>query len=375
MEKAMLKYFEVKNFRKFKDKLMLDLTAAQYTFNSECVKNGCVKTALIYGENATGKSTLGWALFDIIRHLTDNSTGSLPKKNYLNAGSDEDVASFRYSFVFNESTVDYSYEKDTNKRILKEQLDIDGKTVISYQVGKAFISDLKGTETLNKTIEKDLNLSALKYVFNNTNLDQRNKANKVFKSFMAFVSNMLIFRTLLDGITFAGYTNSAPNIYQEILRRDNLNDFQEFLNDCGIQCELAKTEDEGEASIGFKFNNRIIPINAIGSTGTKSLALFYFWWQELRENKVSLLFIDEFDASYHFKLSQQIVKRLKKIDSQVILASHNTSLLDNDLIRPDCGFIIDHRGVSSLHNKTTKELREAHNIEKMYRAGSFDEGE
>ncbi len=369
----MLTKFEVKNFRKFNDKLHLDLTAANYGFNTDCVKEGYVKTALIYGENATGKSTLGWAIFDIISHLTDNSITSLPKKNYLNADSDELVASFSYSFYLNGSKIDYSYEKDKNRTILKEQLNIDDKLVISYQVGKPFVTELKGTENLNKMIDKDLNLSALKYIFSNSNLDQRNTNNKVFRSFMTFVSKMLIVRTLLDSISYAGYTKGTSNIYQEILKRGNLKDFQSFLNDCNIPCTLAKTEDEGEPSIGFKFKNRVIPISSIGSTGTKSLALFYFWWQELKESSASLLFIDEFDASYHFGLSRQIVERLKKIDTQVILTTHNTSLLDNSLIRPDCGFIIDQKGINATHVKTTKELREAHNIEKIYRAGGFDE--
>ncbi len=129
---------------------------------------------------------------------------------------------------------------------------------------------------------------------------------------------------------------------------------------------------ESEPTIGFKFKNKIVPISTIGSTGTKSLALFYFWWQEIKEGKVSFLFIDEFDSSYHFKLSRQIVTRLKQIDCQVVLTTHNTTLLDNDLIRPDCGFKISENKITSLHNSTNKDIRLAHNIEKMYRSGSFE---
>ena len=69
---------------------------------------------------------------------------------------------------------------------------------------------------------------------------------------------------------------------------------------------------------------------------------------------------------------QSLVKRLKEVSSQVVLTTHNTTLLDNDLIRPDCGFKISESGITSLHNSTSKDIRLAHNLEKMYRAGSFE---
>jgi AAA15 family ATPase/GTPase len=63
---------------------------------------------------------------------------------------------------------------------------------------------------------------------------------------------------------------------------------------------------------------------------------------------------------------------------QTILTTHNTSLLSNELSRPDCSFIM-HRSVendetiqiSSLSNLTEREIRKVHNLEKMYRSGAF----
>ena len=46
--------------------------------------------------------------------------------------------------------------------------------------------------------------------------------------------------------------------------------------------------------------------------------------------------------------------------------------MSNDLLRPDCYFLMYKDSIKSLAKNTTKELREAHNIEKMYKAGSFD---
>ena len=71
-EESMLLEFHVKNFKNFKDELILDLSRTNnYEFSEEAVKDGVVKTALIYGENASGKTNLGYAIFDLILHLTE----------------------------------------------------------------------------------------------------------------------------------------------------------------------------------------------------------------------------------------------------------------------------------------------------------------
>ena len=69
------------------------------------------------------------------------------------------------------------------------------------------------------------------------------------------------------------------------------------------------------------------------------------------------------------------MEKLKKLsNTQVILTTHNTNLLSNDLIRPDCGFIINGKSINSLNKLTEKEIREAHNLEKLYQAGHFNNG-
>lgn len=368
----MLTEFTVQNFRRFETPVTFNWKAANYEFNQECIKNNHVKTALIYGQNGTGKTNLAWAIFDIVAHLTDHSSRSLPSNNYLNENSEQDYATFEYNFLFDSTKVYYAYRKNSEAELVSEVLEINGEEFITYKVGNPFNCSLKGTENLNKSLDKDNKISALKYIFNNSNLDKRNIQNKAFSQLISFVNGMLLFRTLIDSISYVGYKNGPDNIYKDILKKGNLKDFENFLNECEIECELAETIGEGEPTIGFKFKNKIIPIYAIGSTGTKSLALFYYWWQEIKSGKVTFLFIDEFDSSYHFKLSRQIVKRLKEVDCQVVLTTHNTALLDNDLIRPDCGFKISKSGLISLHNSTNKDIRLAHNIEKMYRAGSFE---
>ena len=124
----MLRRFLVRNFKGFKDEFVFDLsTAKNYAFNTECVKDGIVNNAVIYGYNGCGKSNLGLAILDIVEHLTDNRNFEVKYIPYLNAAGKGTTAYFEYEFKFGESIVIYSYEKLNYKSIVCESLSIDGK--------------------------------------------------------------------------------------------------------------------------------------------------------------------------------------------------------------------------------------------------------
>ena len=86
----MLTRFEVENFKNFENKLVLDLSNTKgYEFKEGLVKDGTVRGGVVFGKNASGKSNLGFALFDIVNHLTDkekNLREIFPYTN-LNSGS------------------------------------------------------------------------------------------------------------------------------------------------------------------------------------------------------------------------------------------------------------------------------------------------
>ena len=89
-------------------------------------------------------------------------------------------------------------------------------------------------------------------------------------------------------------------------------------------------------------------------------------------DKISFLFIDEFDAFLHFESAKFIVEELNKQKNfQSIVTTHNTYLMQNKLTRPDCCYLMTKNKIASLFNSTDKEIREAHNLEKMYVNGAF----
>lgn len=369
----MLKKFKVSNFKSFNKDFEFNLSDVNgYEFNKESIKNGIVNNALIYGHNGVGKSNLGLAIFDIIGHLTDKNINEDNYLPYLNAMNGAPFAHFIYEFVFDSNTVIYEYEKLDVKTTHFERLVINGNELAKIDRRNSNQAEInfEGAETLNKQLTNK-NLSLIKYIKNNTQLTD-NLENNVFFSFYNFLECMLFFRSL-DQNMYLGIETGSRGIEEDIIERGNVQDLENFLNKAGIKCKLSVEKEFEREVLAFNFNGKLISFYQIASTGTKALTLFYYWLQRLREkSKVKLLFIDEFDAFYHHDLSALIVEELKKTNIQFILTSHNTSIITNDLLRPDCYFLMTMKKIQSLSNSTPKELREAHNIEKMYKAGAFD---
>lgn len=81
--------------------MTIDFSATgNYEFNPEAARNGIVKTAVMYGKNASGKSSLGLAIFDIVANLTDNFVNPRNYDIYQNALNMQKPVEFEFHFVF-----------------------------------------------------------------------------------------------------------------------------------------------------------------------------------------------------------------------------------------------------------------------------------
>ncbi|MDM1496046.1 ATP-binding protein [Myroides odoratimimus] len=373
----MLAKFKVSNFKSFNKEITLDFTKVNgYNFNKECIKNNLINNSIVYGPNGVGKSNLGLAIFDIIINLTNGNTDEEQYYFYQNAYNKTEVTPFYYEFIFEENVVIYEYKKKEFNKFISERLIINGTEVVFFERGKEqqAIINLSGAETL-KT--KDLNdkISILKYILNNSLLTEENKINKLYKLFMEFVSKMLFFRSLSESMFIGLEKREKKHTIVDIIENNNVPDFEQFLNLAGIDCRLSviEVEEINERRLVMDFEGTLLPFEAIASQGTWALTIFYYWLQQLRvKDSISFLFIDEFDAFYHHKLSSYIVNKLKETNVQFILTTHNTSIMNNSLLRPDCYFVMSKDCIRPLTELTDKELREAHNLEKMYKGGSFN---
>ncbi len=369
----MLTKFEVTNFKNFGKKLTFDLTKSNfYEFNKKCVINGVVNKALLYGHNGVGKSNLGFAVFDLVSHLTDKQSSPENYSYYLNASTARDVAHFQYEFMFKEGKIIYKYGKSDYESLIYEKITVNNKDYASIDRRESSLLSLNasGAENLKRDIG-DSKISIASYVRKNSVLDN-DVWNRCFNQFFDFVNGMLFFRSLHSN-KYIGFEQGARSLESDIIERGNIEHFEKFLNKAGIECKLSTIEQAGKPKLAMDFNGSLVPFFDIASSGTISLSLFYFWHQRLRgDTKVKFLFIDEFDAFYHHSLSVLIVDMIKNISPQTIMTTHNTSIMTNELMRPDCYFLMKENKICSLANSTAKELREAHNIEKMYKAGAFN---
>lgn len=369
----MLKSFEVENFKGFDKKIVFDLTSRDYKFNNELIQNFIVNKAIIYGKNGIGKSNLGIAIFDLTSHLTDKER-MLPHylNNYRNLDNIERPVYFKYVFQFEQDEVIYEYKKMNQEYLISERLIVNNEQVLFYDYFNKKNNFIRKDFLYNLHLDEitDNRLSVIKFIYRNS----LTNSIPILTKLMNFCNNMLWYRGLSDGNTYSGFTNGSSNLTDMLFESNKLNEFEDFLRQNGVDYRLKFENENGRPILYALFNNgkNKAPFVTLSSTGTNALLLF-FVWQVVAFDKISLLFIDEFDAFLHYESAEQLIKMLNKCSRfQSILTTHNTNLMTNSLTRPDSCFVMTKNKISSLADATTRELREGHNLEKLYIGGEFD---
>lgn len=371
----MLKFFEVDNFRGFDTPVSLDFKCGSYAFNEGIVSHGLVKNAIIYGKNGIGKSALGIAIFDIVSHLTDkNRIKDTYLKPYCNCNTKRDEATFKYVFDFDGTEVVYSYAKDNARDLRWERVSVGGKTIVDYNYSAGGTKFVKAEVVGSLNIDlPDNKLSIVKYIVRNTPTGTVPYLSRMTD----FCDGMLWYRSLSDGNDYAGFLTGSETLDEGIFSHSqgDLAEFEQLLRENGVEYSLSFAESSGQHRIMVSFaNGTTVPFDAVASTGTQTLRLFYYW-KSVAFTRTTLLFIDEFDAFLHFEAAASLTRTLNAMPrTQVVLTSHNTYLMRNDLTRPDCCYIMTKNRVSSLANATDRVLREGHNLGKLYVNGAFTEG-
>lgn len=384
----MIRKFTVRNYKNFKETLVLDFgKVAGYKFNPECITDGVISKCLLYGRNATGKTNLGDALTDIFYIIIPRSNIYRNEK-FLNANSDEKYALFSYEFIFGKDKVCYEYKRNIKRDLVTEKLNINDRDIfdINFVTG-SFLSlelELINAETIqvdryletvrHEQIEMDdednTQVPFLRHILNNAALPP----DSILKKLEDFVKRM---RISVVSTTIMKNNRLYVRFNEYLSKPDNLNYFEEFLNAMGIECKLATRESiDGQCELFFE-HKTLIPFYENASSGTLTLLNFYRRLLAV-DRKPSLFYMDEFDAYYNYEISEKIVRYLKAKfpESQIVLTTHNTNLMTNDLMRPDCLFILSKDGkITALCDATDRELREGHNLEKLYIGGEFEKYE
>ncbi|ELB2909223.1 ATP-binding protein, partial [Vibrio alginolyticus] len=272
-------------------------------------------------------------------------------------------------FKFGDDKVVYKYGKRQVLVTEYENLTINDKKIVSFDRNESskIQLDLAGTENLKTDISSSP-ISAIKYISSNSVLDLNDKYSILFQKFIDFISGMVFFRTLTRAADYHGLAlETTMSMSSDIIKNEKLEDFELFLNECGVECKLVPIKDGDEERIAFDYGNKTVEFTLAASTGTLSLGVFYYWWMKVESGELTFVYVDEFDAYYHYKLARSIVSRMSNTSGQTVLTTHNISLLSNSLLRPDSYFVLHENKQYPFYKLVDKDLRQAHNLEKIYK--------
>lgn len=383
----MLKKFTLKNYKNFKDEISIDFeNIAGYQFSTDCITDGTISKMLIYGRNATGKTNLGKALLDIDITMS-GMRRYVPTGVFLNADSIDEAATFSYEFRFDNNELIYRYARFSDRELRNEELLINRKTIFSCDFENSkfnFVNlDYINAETANvdrylqsldtgdEDALQELKLPFLRWLISNVALNN----DSILMKLANYTKRMLLITARSAMSRFPIGING--NFYELLEEPNRLKDLEDFLNEMGIECKLILQKlPDGQKELYFK-HKKLVPFYETASSGTLELVALYR--RLIPQNWTpSFIYLDEFDAFYHYEMSEKVINFFKRRypKCQMIMTSHNTNLMTNRLMRPDCLYILSKAGtLTALCNATERELREGHNLEKMYISGEFDKYE
>ena len=416
----MLLQFSVKNFKTFKDKATLSLVASNYDKKIREDENvvlnehfdlRVLKSAVIYGANASGKSkfydALNFTRNFIIDSATDYNAGDkIPVEPFLlNIASENEPSEFEFIFLFNNVRYRYGFEL-TNQNILAEWL--YEKTKVKEI--ELFYRENQEIETHPKRYKKGGSIAKQGFVRENQLLIS--KATQFNDEFSESIYNWFkCLKTLsgLDESRFQGYTMSLlddkkekkkilnllqaadlsiddleaekldldhlpdnmPKSLKEILTKESKENNKVIFTD--VQTTKRKFDDNGNFVSNAHFS-----MDENESSGTKKFFALTGPILDVLENGY-ILIVDELDSKLHPNLVSKIValfnsKESNPFNAQLIFNSHDTNLLSSGLFRRDQIWFTEKNklGEGTLYSLADfKKIRQNEALESNYIRGKY----
>lgn len=399
----MLIEFSIENFLSFKDKVTFTMEASsdkKLEDNYVNIENEKIlKSTAIYGANASGKSNLFKALA-IVNSMIVQSNFIDPNSNLpiipfkLNKKNINEPSSFEIKFIFNNIKYLYGFKADS-KVIYNEYLYYypkgkQAKIFVRDNVDKytfnvednKILNDIKGKNTANKfflstatTWNFDKTKPAYDFLTQKIgvvfSIDQVN--NYSYKMYSTDTNGELE-KLALKFLKKADFNITGYKVNEERMTEETLNllpDPVKPLFSVGATTYKISTKHNIENE-EFEFN--------IGeeSVGTQNIfSLIPVIRDVLVNGKV--LIIDEIDRSLHPLLVKYILEifndeEINKNGSQLIFNTHDTNILDLELLRRDQIWFTEKNpvnGASNIYPLDDFSVRNTENIEKGYLLGRY----
>lgn len=427
----MLKRFRLTNFSSFDIEQTLDLTAGSTQSLKDHIVNfdnvNLLKNSVIYGANASGKSNLIKAIDFAKRIITHglDQTDTYKKHFRLKTGNSILPTKFEFEIEVNNRFYSYSFSCILQKGLITEEW--------LYEIGtktpkKIFARDSSGI-TFGSEITKSSNINRFEIYSD----DMKNQLSQLFLSEIAEKELDIAEASIINSI-FNWFENKLEIIYPNDsfcgvrrVSKDLTEQLTKYLSkfDTGVvsietidedfedafknypdvlKAEILKdasSDDFTEASLHASGNNpELLTIYKNGSEELKVRKLAFIHGNSHKEtfelkdesdgtrrlldfipllSKLSgdsTIIVDEFDRSLHPKITKEFMKIFHEIEgskSQFIVTTHESTLLDLELLRRDEIWFVDKSedGYSKLFSLNKFKERYDKKVEKAYLLGRY----
>lgn len=407
----MLIEFTVGNFKSFRDKTTFSMIAANLTSDDPALDRDNVipikkdlrllKSAAVYGANASGKSNFGIALRFMRQFVLDSSReASTPAEVGLqpfrpNREAHEQPSFFEMIFLINGQQYRYGFEAN-RKRVVSEWLFQIPKTkevVLFLREGqeidvKAGFREGKGLEVRTRPEALFLSVAALfngpvgqkvqgwfDGFFVTTGL-QDDDFNQLMLNYLQNPADREGIATFIrtldlgidniyapDPLSLATLPNDAAG--------DEVHAFESAVRQRGIYT-VHRLEGHREPDIDFQLFDL-----AEESQGTQKMVALAGPLLKILDLGI-ILFVDELDARLHPLMTRRIIEMFHSPltnpkGAQLIFATHDTNLLDKSLFRRDQIWFAekDQQGATHLASLAEYRVRNDAAFEKNYLEGRY----
>ena len=418
----MVLQFSVKNFKTFKEKTSLNLVASNYDKDTREVDNiyndnkfdiRLLKSAVIYGANASGKSkffeALNFMKYFVISSSKDSQKGDEIDTESFKLSSETENSPSEFEVVFTHNDVMFRYGFEVDKKIvISEWLYYKPKTKeieLFYRDGESFETHTRNF-TKGKTVIKEglvrnnallLSVSAqfndkisievmdwfkeLKTIsglnesgyrgFTLSKTDEPNQKLKILNLLKA--ADLGIQDINLEKIDLANLPKDMPKELKDRITKEVIDDKKEILSDVLTSHKKFDSNKKVVDFVNFSlFDDE--------SSGTKKFFALTGPILDVIENGYTLI-VDELDSKLHPNLVCKIVslfnsKEFNKKNAQLIFNTHDTNLLSSGLFRRDQIWFTDKNKFGeaklySLADFKSDEVRKTESFEENYIKGKY----
>lgn len=385
----MLVNFSFSNVSSFKDVQTFSLLASEkYNEHPEnMIDHKLLKSSLIYGANASGKSNFVDAFY-AFRDIVLDSTSSEDKKSQISQtepfllGEESNIEPTQFEITFEDNSVTYRYGLSFNRNeILEEWLytKTSRETEVFFREKQKIVYKKTRFTELDALIEDDsLNIASTIPAISVAALSSK----KICRTIIDYIKKIKI----ISGIDETGFKSVTYDLFKQdeefrewalnILRNFNIHNLiiDEVDSDQTnnrVKIRKLKVEVVKKTADGFKN----FPISFESEGTRKVLYLLGPLYDSIKSNY--LLIIDELDSKFHTLLTKEVLRIFHKFSTekcQLIAVVQDSCLMDTSFIRPDQIWFIDKdwaTGKSELYSLVEYKIKKKQSYSSDYLEGLY----